>query len=333
MKRNLMVLGSVLVVLLSTSNVWASPWTLPEGDVFLSVNYDFQFASKEYLPDGTFQSFPLNGELTSNTLRAEARYGFSDRFELGGEFQFKAVNYQADPVILELPSDMVDLDGARAAVTDFSASEIGAGDVWLTGRYNLYRGPVLLTSETRLKLPTGYKAPGGTINEDTGELDDDVTLGDGLASLEESLLFGVFIPEIRTFFRAEAGLRWRFGGPAPQLIGGAKAGTFIVSNVLVYGGGSTAYSLGEGDILGTSVIATEDNLQASDVVPGVNIQQIELPWDQDWVQIEAGILFVVNADAEIHVDYTQIVWGNNITATRGVNIGVALRIPTMDDEE
>ncbi len=333
MKRNLMVLGSLLTVFLMNSNAWASPWTLPEGHVFLTMDYDFQFATKEFLPDGTLQNYPLNGEFYSNTLRTQARYGFSDRFELGAEFQFKIVSFQADPIIVSIPNDTVDLPTARRSITDFTATEVGAGDVWLTSRYNLFRGAVLLTNETRLKLPTGYKEPQGTFDSDTGEVADDVTLGDGLASLEDSLLFGTFIRPIRTFARAEAGFRWRFGGPAPQVIGAAKAGTFVTDSILVYGGASAAISIGEGDALGTSFISTDPDLQPEDVEIGTNTIPVEIPFDQDWVQVEAGVLFVVNADAEVHVDYNQIVWGNNIALTHGVTIGVALRIPTMDEEE
>lgn len=311
------------------SNAQASPWTMPKDDLLFSLNYDFQFAEREFLPDGTFQKFPLNGRFTSSTLRLGGRYGFTSRFELAADVFFKAVNYTADPVILALPSDQANLDEARSSVVDFSTSQLGAGDIYLTGRYNLLNGTVALTNEVRAKFPTGYTPPQGTFDEDTGAVADDIALGDGQTDLEEALLFGVFIPSTRTFGRADAGFRLRFGAPGHQAFGSLKVGQFLGDHIVLFAGSSGAYTVVDGDPIGQSFISTESDLQPEDVVLGENVVPVDLPLDKDWVSVEGGLLFIAKPGLELQASYSQILVGTNIPAIQTVSFGTAVRFSEL----
>lgn len=308
----------------------ASPWTLPKDLLLLSLNYDFQFAEQEYLPDGTFQSFPLNGRFSSSTLRLGGRYGLTSKFEFAAELMVKSVNYAADPVILALPEgqDSVDLDEARASIVDFSSNRLGPADMYLTARYNFVKTMFALANETRIKLPTGYKPPQGTFDQETGAVADDVALGDGQTDLENSILVGVFLPETRTFARADLGFRLRFGGPGHQVIGGAKIGQSIGQHLVIFGGASGAYTVNEGEVIGSTLISTVDDLQSSEVEPGVNAVSVDLRLDKNWVSAEGGVLLPVGG-VELQVAYSHVVHGANIPAIQTVSIGTAIRFDDL----
>lgn len=326
---------AVVATLVGWSVPWeaqASPWTLPRGDLALSVDYDFQTTDSEFLPDRRFQSYPLNGRFTANDFRAGARYGITPRLELAVASSMKTVSYDSDPVIPALESDTVDLAGARAAVKDFASTTTGLADAFVTGRYNFFRGAVLLTSETTLKLPTGYRGPQATFDEN-GDVADDVTLGDGQLDIDQSLLFGAFIRPIKTFVRAGAGARLRRGGPPPQAIGDFKFGTFIGRHLILMAGASGAFSLGEGETIGKTYIASVDGLQAEDVQVGVNIDVVDLPWAKDWVRVEGGAIFVIDDVTELRATYSQLLWGMNIAAIQSFSAGLTVRFHTFDGDD
>ncbi len=316
---------AALAVFLLPMPASASPWTMPKDELLFTLGYDFQFAEDEFLPDGTYQSFPLDGRFTSSTLRAGFRYGFTSKLEVAAELTAKAVQYTSDPAIVALPEDTVDLATAREAVLDFSASRLGPADLFLTGRYNFIKSTVAIANETRLKVPTGYTAPQGTFDEETGAIADDVALGDGQADLEDSILFGVFIPPTRTFARLDAGFRLRFGGPGHQLIGGAKIGQFIGDHFVLFAGGSGAYTVNDGKVIGQTIVATRDDLQADDIDAAEDLAPLDLRLDKDILAVEGGLLLIPVPGIEIQVAYSQIVLGSNVAAIRSVTVGTALR--------
>ena len=333
-RYRLRVAGFVAAAILSfAARAQASPWTLPKDELLLSVNYDFQLADDEFLPDGSFQRFPLEGRFVSNTLRLGTRYGFTPKFELGGEANFKAVTYTAQPVLLAIPEDSEDLRAVRGELKNFSQTQVGAADVYVTGRYNFYRRLVVLTNETRLKFPTGYPAPQGTFDLDTFEVQDDLALGDAQTDIEDSILFGFFVPATRTFGRLDAGFRFRFGGPGHQAIGSVKAGQFVGKHFIFFAGTGGALTVIEGDIIGKTFVSTEpDGLDTVDVEVGVNTIGVDLPYDKDWLNVEGGLIFLPVPGVEVQLAYSKTVFGRNIPASHGIFLGTAVRLQDLTAE-
>lgn len=330
-------ISAALVVLVSlvlvSQSAFASPWTVPKDKLLLSLSYDFAFAENEFLPSGHYQSYPLNGRFTSSTLRLGGRYGFTSKLELSADLTIKSVTYSADPIIPGLPdnAEQVDLPTARAAVRDFSNTLVGPADLYITGRYNFIKGLFAFADEVRLKLPTGYEKPSGTFTAD-GQVDDDLALGDGQTDLEDSLLFGVFIPPTRTFARADVGFRLRFGGPGHQAIGAVRVGQYVGQHIVLFAGSSGAYTVTEGDVIGKTYISTVDHLQAKDVVIGENTVPVDLRLDKDWLQVEGGVLFIPREGLEMQASYSQIVLGSNIAAIQSVSVGTAIHFDDLTAE-
>lgn len=319
-------------VMAGSSDAWASPWTLPKDELSFSAVYDFQTASDEYRYDGARQEFPLQGRFYGNTLSMGARYGFTDRLELELDAQFKHVAYLSDPVIIGLPGETADLQQARDSILNFTQAEMGLGDVFIAARYNLARNRVgSITSETRIKLPTGYKAPGETFRGGTPDddgIDDDVTLGDGQMDVEQSLLFGVYSAATRTFGRAGVGVRLRMGAPGHQAIGDAKVGQYIGENLMVFGGVRGAFTVVEGDSLGLTYVTTRNNV-TQDNIRLTDIKTDELFLDKDFVQTEGGLLLMLTDLVEMQVVYSYIPVGKNISAIHSVSVGTTIRIPHL----
>lgn len=121
-----------LMIFTNFSEASASPWTLEKNKMALTLAYDYQSASHEFLENGDIKQFPLSGISTSNSLRVGGRYGLTKRLELALDLGFKDVTYAADPIIIEFPEDAAtaNLPVARASVMNFTRRATGLSDIY-----------------------------------------------------------------------------------------------------------------------------------------------------------------------------------------------------------
>ncbi len=318
------LLVATLATLLTTAPAQASPWTLPQDELAFAVSYNFQIANSEYLPDGHHQIFPLEGSSLSQGIQLTTRYGFTDRFEGAVDLSFKQVTYQALPLILGAPDDPSQLSGWNDAIIDFNTARTGMADVYFYGRYNLRRGLIMITSETSAKLPTGYQAPEGTFDEDTGLVAGQATLGDGQADITQSILFGAYLPATGGFARLDLGARLRFGSPGNQLVGGAKIGQPLNPTTVLFAGARGHFTINQGEVIGTTLVARDPSIPRSEFT-GANIIPIPLRLDSDELVLEGGVLFRI-ATIEIVANYGYTIWGQNTAATHTFSIGTGYSI-------
>lgn len=128
---------AVALIVTWSSSAAASPWTLPQDHLVLNMDYHIEQADAEYLSDGSYQYYPLDGQLRTKTMRLGVRYGFTDHFEGAIDFDVSQVNYSADPLLLD---DDFDSPGeATASILDFNSTMFGAGDLRFRGNYNFFR--------------------------------------------------------------------------------------------------------------------------------------------------------------------------------------------------
>lgn len=314
---------------LAAAPALASPWTLPADELVVGFDYTFQLATNEFLIDGRpLQAYPLDGRFFGHNLRTHARYGFTDRFELAGDVDFRQVSYLADPLILAAPAPGATAGDATDQITNFNTAAFGVGDVQLHARYNFARGAVFLTSESSVKLPTGYEAPTGTFyTDDAGEsrVGGQATLGDAQSDLTQSLLLGTYIAPIKTFLRLDAGLRYRFGAPGNQALGGVRAGTFLGDSVVLIAGLRALHTITEGDVIGqtnvTGVPETPANaLSLSD------IEVLDLRLDRSAMTADAGLILRI-AGFELLANYGYTFWGRNTAASHTFSMGTIFSLP------
>lgn len=334
MPRLTPVFAAMALVLLP-SVVHASPWTLPKDKFVLSLDSNYQSADEEYLPDGQLQQFPLDGKFTSITFGIGARYGISERFEAALGVNFKQINYKADPVLLDIPEGDPGSKELNEAIFDFSKSAAGVGDAQLHGRYALVSGPVRVTSQTTVQFPVGYDAPRGTFADGSpspGAIEDDVTLGDGQTNLTQSILFGAYLPTTRSFARLDAGYRYRAGTPGDQAVGGLSVGQYLGDNLLIFLGGNGAYTLFEGESIGTSFITRSPGKAASEIDANEDIETIAITLDKDYFSVEGGAILRLR-DLEVRASYGQIIWGSNIPRISTFSLGVVYAIENFSAEQ
>lgn len=322
---------SLVLALVGASLVWSgaaqagSPWVLPGGESVFQLDFRSERGNREFLPDGTNQRFPLNGRYAGQSLTLSLRQGLGAGFEASIETSYKSVAYVSDPVTL-----LASPQGPQIVPTfSLSNQTDGLGDVYLSTRYNVYQGPVVITPEIKVKVPTGYAPPSGTFEEDDPGLvvdedgnfventqgsvpvADDLTLGSGQVDVTGSVLMGTYISATRSFARLGGGFRLRLGGPAHQLVYDAKVGQFLSKYFIFFAGIDGAWSIGQGEVIGTSFTTSRPSTDAS-AFPLQNITFTDLRVDSDHLQAFGGFIFKPGS-YEIILSGGKVLDGSNIT--------------------
>lgn len=296
-------------VLLVPLDADASPWTLPEGTVAISVGSEFTWASEEWLPDGTFQQYPLDGEFSGFRLRVGGRVGLTDSTELAASLAFMQNNFRASPFVLAAELDPeASFDDVRDSVINVSDQDRGVGDVTVHLRQRFVTQRFWLTTgELELRVPTRYGRPTGTFrNDDPSQgVGNTVPLGDGRVAVGGHLLFG-FVPTAGMYIRQDLGVRYRFEGPAPQAVGALKVGQRISPAIVPWIQLDGVWAIGEGESVGLSFVTDQPGQPASrfDIT---TIDTIERTWDERLARLGAGTTFtlgILSVDAGYY--YTLI---------------------------
>lgn len=330
-RSRLLPLAALAVLLLSTVAAPvpadASPWTVPDDELTILLSADFVFADEEYLPGGQRQAFPLDGEFVASQLTTTLRYGFSDRFEGGVVVRPKAVFYRADPIILPKGTDT-----PNESILNFTHQRYGVGDLDLFARWKLYDGPVVVTSQTVFNVPTGYEPPDGTFRDDALDvtaIEDDVALGDGLASVEQRFLAGAFVPWTRSFARADVGYRLRIGA-GDQLVGGLKIGQLIGDAAIVFASVDGAYTVYEGPSIGKSFVAVDPSVPPAQFTAD-DVRPVDLTLDRTFLNVRGGVILRLDG-AELQLAYGRTVAGRNIPVMNMVSVGTSVRVPNVSGD-
>ncbi len=333
------------ITLSASAAMAGSPWVLPEGRTVLQLDFRTEFADREFLPDGTNQEFPVNGRYSSQTLGLTLRQGFAQDFEVSLSASYKALSYDADPITVIGPigtnADGDAINGQILPTFDVNRQIEGLADVFLGVRYNLYKGPILITPELELKIPGGYEGPRGTfvgdnpglLTNDDGTFQeqrvgnvpaiDDVALGDAQVDLTASMLFGTFIPASRTFARAGAGFRFRFGGAGQQVIGDIKLGQLIGERLVFFVASSITHTVTEGRVIGISYATKETNTPAQ-AFPASNFELFDLRLDKNFIDVSGGGIFKTGP-YELILSGGKILDGENISETIFVSFSTTYR--------
>ena len=304
--------------------------------------FDLQEANSEFIDQGPVRAFPLEGEYLASSFTLGARLGITDRFELEASLPFRLLAYRSDPVLLlGGPGGADSLDAYQDNILDLSQTAGGVGDLNLAGRYRLYSGAFLVTSEVRIKAPTGYRGPAGTFGVDPrtiedfeealtevvrpDRVEDDVTLGDAQLDLSGSLLLGAAF-ESGAFLRAGVGYNLRLGGAGDQLLSDVRFGQAVGESLLLYAGGQLAFSVQAGDSIGVTVAAIDPELPARDYAGLSNLRPTIKRLATDSLEVGGGLIWRVGDTTEVNVGYQRVIWGRQVAATNTVSVGLALAL-------
>lgn len=333
-------------------------WTLPRGDVVVGVGGEVGWADREFFgfddspgnePIEGARPFPLRGRYVGGGLRLGVRAGFTDDLELELSLPLHIVSYQSDPVLL-VPQPEGDpepsLDYYQRNVVHLAQTVWGLADVGFAARYRWLASPLAIATEVRLKMPSGYRGPVGTFGDRPtsaqdfvenvgtyvapGNVQDDVTLGDGQMDITARMLFGAAFPT-RTFVRVELGYNLRLGDAGDQLVAALRAGQSIERIVLLYAGVSLAYTVEPGRVIGVSVAAIDPELPASEYGGTANLLLREVRLQRDALDVGVGVILRVTPEVELNLGYSQIVWGRNTAEVRSVHLGLAARAHLMPE--
>jgi hypothetical protein len=328
-----LVIPLIAAFLVAPNPASASPWTQPKGKLAVNIAADYQWAAKEWLIDGNFQEFPLEGRYFGGNLRLGVRYGITQRLEVGATMQISHVEYQANeiwfgpPITAEI-ADITTGEGLVDSVLSLDQSVTGVGDVnvWVKCRVSpLDFWRVIFTPGIEFKIPTGYTAPSGTfVNDEPADgVADDVTLGDGQLDITVRA-HGGFVPHPRWFIRADVGFRARFFGPGQQVVGGAKTGVRIGKFLIPYVEGTVEHTVTEGKVIGVS-FATDTPEKPAREFRVSDLKPLEMRLDRSILTIRTGVIFSLPT-WEVDIGYSGILWGRNTSRVHTVSAGVTLKI-------
>lgn len=320
------VFSALLLTLAAANAAHASPWVLPAKKVVIGVTAGAGVASSEFLPDRTNQDFPLNGTFHSYQVELGGRVGLGYGFELSMRTSLKGISYVADSVVLvDDASPPGTPDGYRDAVFNFSTSQIGLADIYLGLAHQHLKSPLRLASSLELKLPSGYSAPQQTFADGkfgSGNISDDVALGDGQVDLRYSLQLGYFFNPTRTVLELNVGYCARFRGPGHQALGMLKVGQLITRYLLLFASAELAVTLFDGETIGETYVA-KDPSQPARRFKLSNVKTVPLSLDRDMLTVGGGVIVrVLKREWMMRVAHTA--WGKNTARLTTFNVGVFL---------
>lgn len=357
-RRGTLVFLAAALLLSTTAR--ANPFTLPERKLAIDLSYGFDQASSFWTVGGERQDFSLGGRFMASSLLAGLRYGIVDMLEAQVRASYKSATYTATPIHL-FPSPAAATAGQlSASVINFSGQESGLSDLYFGLSFSPVRRYVNFGIETEVKIPTGYRAPSGTL---CPNLDPDTvrslirksildparpqvtpdlfctgaTLGDGQPDLLVSLQLGRYIATTRTLLRLDGGMNFRFGGPGQQVVGNLKVGESIADRLVIYAGARIAYTVNAGSPIGTTVDAALPEAAAS-AYPGdpVDRSRPQNPDDLDkllvynvatrdrsFLFVDVGAILRLTSGLELRVSYSRALWGINFPEVNSLQAGLA----------
>jgi hypothetical protein len=331
----------VSIVTLIQFEALANPWLLPPNKMTVSAKYDYAYADQEYLAtSGKLTPFSLNGEYIANTFTLGTRIGIRKWFEIEVNLPFKVVTYESDPVILlESAAGNNPRDFYQENIINFNQSTMGFGDLQVATRFQLSKYPIATSLELAVTAPTGYSPPSGTFGDNPNDIDqfieevgdiaqpdniqDDVTLGDGVFAFTPTLHFG-YGNSFGFFMRWSEGVKFRNQEAGDLLISEFKLGQFLKSWLLIYAGAYHEYTLTKGRPIGISVAAIDASLDAQEYSGLNNLKPILVTLDRDQLVIPVGALIKVNKKVNLSGSYSMVVWGRNVAKSHVMSIGVTI---------
>jgi hypothetical protein len=332
MKSSILLSLLGLAWLVPAAPAQASPWTLSKGTFAARSSADVQWARKEWLINGRYQVFPLQGRYFGANLRVQLRYGVTDRLEVGLETALSHVNYNSDEFYFGEPLvpnwDQVTSNAEIAAnITSLDRRTTGLSDIQIYARYRvtpLDFWRAAFAPEIHLKVPSGYAPPRGTFADDdfAEGVADDVTLGDGQLDIT-ALAHAGFVPVGPWFLRVSAGFRLRLFGPGQQVLGSFKTGVRIANILLPYGEIGVVHSVNEGKVVGLTFATAVPERPAAEFTTA-DLEVLEYRLDRSELKPRLGFL-IIQPKWEVDLSWSVVAWGRNVAQTQQIAVGVTFR--------
>ncbi len=291
MPRTRLVAATLFALsLLWSLNVQAGAWTQPEGSFYIKISFGVQSAT-EQIKSGTEQdllSFSDKGTVWEGALYAYVEYGLPLPIP-GGLTVFGS-----------LPYKFLEIDSARA----LRRTE-GIGDLLLGLRWGVPvdMGPVVVSLQADVKIPTGY-----TANLPDGEAIP--WLGNGVVEQTTSLLVGFSAHPIPIYATGGVGFRYR-GADTNQF------GDIDFDNELPWsfelGGSILGYVTIRGQVDGIVSLGDTGDLEVAALTPPAS----------DLFRVGGGVIVTPWLGLQISADYSRNISGENILLADGFNFGLA----------
>lgn len=211
----------ILAVFLFTKDVFAGAWTVPKYKVWGEYNTKISYAKDGFNSDGKLQSTQSEGAKNFRsqilTMEPKLEYGITDWLTALASIEYLQTSYKEYERVP--PRVAQNIEG-------YTVKNNGIVNVKVGGRWRIIDAPVVLSTQTRVFIYTGYGINHGEIRttgnlikiyyEDRQHLP---SIGYGNDSVEQRLMIGktFSIPitdkfKLPCYLGAEAGYRWNNRG-------------------------------------------------------------------------------------------------------------------------
>ena len=191
----------------------AGAWVRKKAGYYFKTSGAYLFATDEYDHNGNVVDIFSNLLLVDNTsfrdvgVSAYFEYGITDRLTLVGSLPFKV-----------LSSERRELANENTPVRRLELVNGGLSDLWMSLRYPLVRGPLILSLQGGAKLPLFY---------DPSPPNEGSPLGSAKVDVEGRVLVGKSLYPFPGYLGVEAGYRLRGGNLDDEILLGAEGGVTL----------------------------------------------------------------------------------------------------------
>ena len=211
--KKLLLPAAILVLLFTAApqKAYAGAWTLPKYNVWAEYYEKYHYGEKDCTNSWNVVNKSNGGKSWGYTVVPNIEFGATDSLTLLASGEYKEEKYKE----FDRPSSWGPFSHKNNSWTRF-----GFG-----GRYRFFPEPVVLSTQLKALIYTGYGLPQGAPT-----FDNQPGLGDGNDSLDWRMLVGkefdikapptspvIWSDKIRCYFDAEAGLRYNNRSVASQI--------------------------------------------------------------------------------------------------------------------
>ncbi len=298
------LLSAAVTLVVFASQLSAGAWTQKKRGYFLKLsgNYlsttsEFNFLGKKN--DIFAEHFGFtNASFRDFNISFYGEYGLSSRFTVISSLAFKS-----------LQSNRTELIGGGQLENDVAIHTPGFSDLWLSGRYNLLKLPLVFSLQGGVKIPLGYAeepsnsgAALGTANFD-GEL---------------QLLVGQSLHPTPIYLTAGGGYRTRGGRFHDEWIYSFEAGYTLKKTLFkITLDGIHNAKRPIPDIYGMTVITP--------LPGGGGVRPVSNIGNQDVLKISPSIFYSVQQNIDVQLELINIVAGKNSITGSTFSLGIILK--------
>jgi hypothetical protein len=288
----------LLIICAFVQNSFGGAWVQKKGGYFFKLSGTYFFAENEFNHEGEKLKI-LEERLVFDDVyfrdinfHMYMEYGLTDDFTLIGKLPFKSYTSKRTVSTVYQTSDEL-------------ATTSGFADLEISGKYAIFRSPVVFAVESGVKIPLGYS--------ETPD-NDGPRLGTGAVDIDGYLWVGGSLHPLPVYLTGSIGYRHRTGKLNDEIIlqteAGYTLGNFLIKSYFKYVKNTSTPP----DLYGQPI--TTPLPGGGGVLPEIIVG------DQDIATIFPSIIYTLNEQIALQAEVSTVLAGKNTLSGTAYSIGL-----------